>query len=361
MQTYLSVSKTALEYNARLAVDYVKSPVIAVVKCNGYGMGFENAVNAWLSAGVRFFAVAEPFEALELAELKKDIDILLMSPCYDEKTIKALGNEDIIFTVTSEESAKVLTKALPERKIRAHVKIDTGMGRFGESYKNIDKIEKIYAVKGIDFCGIFTHFALSFEPEYDKTKIQYERFKTVTDALNSKGINVGMRHCANSCAAILYEQTRMDAVRLGSCLIGRLMRNVPIEFKKAGFIKAQIADVKTLDEKDTSGYAMIYKAKKQIHAAVVELGFTHGFSMTRKSDRFRFVDVLRDILHAVRGYKHYDYVIDKNGNRHNVIGRVGNQFTLVDNADFCLKAGDFVTADVNVLMVDSSVARIVEE
>lgn len=364
MQNYLSISKRDLIYNAKAAVDYVKTPVIAVVKCNGYGIGIENAVNAWYEAGVRMFAVAEAFEALNIADMNiADISILLLSPCYDDETIRELAKHNVIFTVTSFDCAAHLADVcntvgyMP----RAHVKINTGMGRFGTKYDKIDDIKRIYSVENIDFCGIFSHFALSFEQQYDNTKTQLERFLSVTNALEKSGIKVGTKHIANSVAAILYEDTRLDAVRLGSALVGRLMKQTPLKLKPIGTMYAQVADVTKLNKGDTSGYAMIYKAKSDMTAAVVELGFRHGFGMTRKSDNFRFVDVLRDILHAVKGYKKYDFVIDKSGKKHYLIGRIGNQYSLFKNDDNSLKPGNFVKANVNVLMIDSAITRKIEE
>lgn len=361
MQTYLSISESKLNENASLIVDHAKSPIIAVVKCNGYGIGIENAVNAWIKAGVRFFAVAEPIEAFMIAEMGLDnIDILLLSPCADEKTIIKLADMNVIFTVSNKQSAELLTKCANGRKIRAHVKVDTGMGRFGESYRNIEKIKSIYSVKEIDFCGIFSHFALSFEQKYENTKIQLERFLNVVKKLENSGINVGMRHIANSCAALLYDETKLDAVRIGSALVGRTMKQTPIRLNKIGVLKAQVVDVKTLEKGDTSGYAMIYKSKKNQQTAVVELGFRYGFGMTRKSDSFRFVDVLRDIFHALKGFGKSEAVVDENNRSHSVVGRIGNQYTLVENNDNSLKIGDYVSCNVNVLMIDSAVNRVLE-
>lgn len=363
MQSYLSISTKDLEYNARASADYVNTPVIAVVKCNGYGAGLENAVNAWYKAGVRMFAAAESFEALQIAEMGlEDIDILLLSPCYNADELSLLAKNDVIFTVTCAECANALISACgdTDRALRAHVKVNTGMGRFGRDLSQIDEIKAIYEVSGIDFCGIFSHFALSFEGEYNATKKQLDNFLQIIKELTDCGINVGMRHIANSCAAVLYDETRLDAVRLGSALVGRLMKNTPLELKPVGRLCCSVADTITLKKGDTSGYAMIYKAKAEQNCAVVELGFRYGFGMTRKSDSFRFVDVLRDILHSVKGFRRYDFVTDENGRKHNVVGRIGNQYTLVDNSDFTLSGGDRVYADVNLLSVDSAVLRVTE-
>lgn len=363
MQTYLSVNSADLLYNARAAVDYVNTPVIAVVKCNGYGVGLENAVNAWYAAGVRMFAAAESGETLQIAAMGlDDIDILLLSPCYNADELQALAENNVIFTVTSADCANALIAACGgmDCRLRAHVKVNTGMGRFGFGISEIDKIKAIYDVPGIDFCGIFSHFALSFENEYNATKTQLDKFLQIVQNLTDSGIDVGMRHIANSCAAVLYEQTRLDAVRIGSALVGRLMRNTPLELNPIGRLCSSVADTILLKKGESSGYAMIFRAKSDMNCAVVEVGFRYGFGMTRKSDSFRFVDVLRDILHSMKGFHHYDFVTDENGKRHNVIGRIGNQYTLVENNDLSLHGGDRVYANVNLLFVDGDIRRVLE-
>lgn len=363
MQNYLSVSESDLKYNAKAICDYVKTPVIGVVKCNGYGCGIENAVNAWISAGVTMIAASESDEIGQIINMGlSGIDIMLLTPCSDKSAVEYMAKNGVIFTVTNVETAKLLIDVCVPLSItpRAHVKIDTGMGRFGTRYDDIDEIKRIYSIEGIDFCGIFSHFALSFEQDYDKTKMQLERFESATDKLQDCGIDVGMRHIANSSAALCYEQTRLDAVRIGSALLGRLIKKPPLELKRIGSFYAQAVDSITLKKGDTSGYAMIYKAKRDTECAVIEVGMHHGFGVSGVSDNFRFIDVVRDIFHAVKGFKHPLYVNDKNGKRHDVVGRIGNQFTLVENDDGSIKPGDFVGVNINVLYIDADVERVLE-
>lgn len=361
MQTCMTVSIADLKYNAQTVKDYVKTDVIAVVKCNGYGMTIENAVLAWYESGVRFFAVAEPHEALTIRQLGyHDVEILLMSPVSDSTTLEQMLSNDVILTVTSAEKARFYVENCNEyRNIKAHVKVDTGMGRFGVRYDDIDALAEIYSVDGIEYTGIFSHFAVSFEGKFDKTGIQLQKFLFAIDSLIEKGIDVGTRHIANSCAAIRFPETRLDAVRIGSALVGRLMAKTPLELKKVGVIKARVVDIKTLKKGDTSGYAMISKVKKDTKCAVVAIGFCDGYGMTRRNDNMRFIDLIRNIYHELRDYKK-TMKMYHNGKALNVVGRIGNQYTLVDITDRDVHEGDIVSADVNVLMVDSSIQRIAE-
>ncbi|MBQ2676410.1 MAG: alanine racemase [Clostridia bacterium] len=356
MQNRMTVKKSDIDFNVKSVIDYVKTPVIAVVKCNGYGISMEYAIKAWYENGVRFFAVSEPIEALQIRELGySDVDILLMSPVYDEDILKKLLQNNVILTVTSKQCAMTAT-SVGDYNVRAHVKVETGMGRFGAGYDAVDELEAIYNVKGIKYEGIFSHFALSFEKEYNQTKVQLDKFLQAVKHLQDRGIDVGMRHIANSCAAIRFPDTRLDAVRVGSALVGRLITKTALPLRKVGFMEADVVDITTLKKGQTSGYSMLYRAKSDVTAAVISLGYRQGLGLTRQNDSFRFIDVIRSVYHDIRGYKKQP-VVKINGKSYNVLGRVGNQYTLIDVSGSDVRIGDKAVCDVNVLMVDTAVER----
>ena len=360
MQTCMTVSMADMRYNAQTVIDYVETKVIAVVKCNGYGVKIENAVHAWYDSGVRFFAVAEPYEALEIANMHlPDAEILLMSPVADTKTLQELLAENIILTVADVFNAQFYSENCGEYSVRAHLKVDTGMGRFGVRYNDKKTLLDVYKVQGIEYTGIFTHFAVSFEKEYQQTKIQLQKFMSAIDYLKENNIDVGLRHCANSCAAIRFPETRLDAVRIGSALVGRLMCNTALKLKKVGFLKVRAVEIRTLKKGDTTGYAMISKLKKDTKCAVLPLGYRHGFGLTRANDNMRLLDLLRNIYHNLREFKR-PLTVNFQGKRLHVVGRIGNQYTLVDITDLDVKPGDIFTAEVNVLMIDDIIERVIE-
>jgi len=359
MQNCLCVNRADLLHNARLVQEQVKTPIIAVVKCNGYGVSLALAAEAWYASGVRFFGVSEPQEALALRTLYDDIQILLMSPVAEPQTILALAENNIIFTVTSADSAQTLLQCAGENVVCAHVKIDTGMGRFGIRHDDLAALDALYAVQGINYSGIFSHFALSFEAAYGQTKTQLARFQAALDYLDGKGIAAGLRHIANSAAAIRFPETRLDAVRIGSALVGRLAAQTTLPLKKVGTFHAQVVGIIELKKGDTSGYGQVYTAPRGIRAAVVAIGTCHGFGLVRVNDTSRVIDILRNLYHDLRAYKK-PMTLQYQGRRIPVLGRVGNQYTLVDTAGTDIQIGSTLEAPVNILMVDSAVERAAE-
>lgn len=344
----LRIRREALQANARAVMDYMSVPVIGVVKMDGYGMGVVEAAKIWLDAGVTMLAVAEPWEALALREAGIDTDILLMAPVADRDIFAGLLQNGVIFTVSDLNTAKFYLENAQRQPLRAHVKVDTGMGRFGVRWTDIPQLKDIYALEGIRFEGIFSHLGKSFEDTFDVSKVQLERFLGAVQALQDTGIQVGMRHIANSCAALRFPQTHLDAVRMGSALVGALMAKVPVKLESPHTFRARVVAVKDLKAGDTSGYACVYKVKKDTRAMVVGIGTDYGFGMTGAPDPYPVRDLLSYLYHLYLRWKNPPYAVFE-GKRLPLIGRIGSQYTTFDATGSDVKPGDWVEVPMSLL------------
>ncbi len=354
----LIINKADLFDNAKKICDFVENDVIGIVKMNGYGIGLKNAVLAWYDAGVRTFGVSTVEEAREFLSLDfEDAKVMLLAPVYDENIIKELSDNGVILTVENSSHAKLVADVSSGASVQ--VKIDVGMGRFGENSDNLDKILEIYETENLQFYGIFAHFSASFEKEYKLTKIQLERFKKVLSFLEEKGIKVGLRHIANSAAALRFKDTHFDAVRVGSALVGRLSCTTPLKLNKIGVLEAEVVSLKKLNKGQTSGYASIFKAKKDVSCAVVSLGVFDGFGTQKSPDNFRFIDTLRNIFNSIRNHKKCRFAI-AGGQKFPIVGRLGNQYTLVDTKGAEISVGDYLEFDANILMINPEIERILQ-
>lgn len=345
---YLEISREALRYNADAVRRYVDCPVIGVLKCDGYGASIVEAAAAWKNGGATMFAVSEPQEALLLREAGFCDDILLLSPVADAETLNDLLDERIILTVTSVETARFYSRHMHQHPIRAHVAVDTGMGRFGVRWSDMEQLKSLYDLP--DFCleGIFSHFSASFEKTYRLTKKQLERFLRVTDALTMAGYCVGMRHIANSCAALRFPETRLDAVRIGSALIGEVCAKVPIALRPAGVFKAQVVDRKFFLRGDATGYASVCRVKRDTQAVVVALGHENGFGYLKSPDNFRLRDLAVYIYRVIQARFHRPYIM-YGDQRLYLIGRIGSQYSLFDAAGTGIHPGEYVTTKAHML------------
>lgn len=343
--SYMQISRAALWQNAETVKKFVGVPVIGVVKCDGYGVSLSEAARAWQQAGVTIFAVSKPHEALELRQLGFREDILLMSPVADAEVLNTLIEYNIILTITNYEIAQRYHRYASSLPIRVHVAVDTGMGRFGVIWTDIEQLQAIYRMSGFTFEGIFSHFSKSFEDEYNYTKRQLDRFLQTVNTLSSTGISVGMRHIANSCAALRFPETRLDAVRIGSALVGKVCHKLPIVLHSVAQFKAQVVDCKVLQAGDTTGYASVCKVKKPTKAIVVAIGHEDGFGYITRPDVFTLRDMANYFYRFVRNSLHRPYVT-YNNTQLPLIGRIGNQYTLFDATDIEITVGDYVLADL---------------
>lgn len=346
---YLEISPDDLRANAQAVCGYVGVPVIGVVKCDGYGVSAPQAAAAWVSAGVTTLAVSDPAEALALRGAGfTEQDILLLAPVADPALLDALLDAGVILTVSGPECARAYARQRGERTVRAHVAVDTGMGRFGTRWTDLDTLTEVYRTEGVQFEGIFSHFAASFEEGDSTTKTQLERFRSAVTALEERGIPVGLRHMANSCAALRFPDTWLDAVRVGSALIGRLPVRTSLTLKRVGTLKAFVVDRRVLRKGDTTGYAGVCRLKRDTDAAIIAIGRHYGFGLVKRPERLRPLDLLRAVKQALDWYRHPPCVRWQ-GRTLPVVGRVGTQYTLFDAAGTEVKPGDVVTAEVDML------------
>lgn len=346
---YLEISRNALRRNAAAVCKAVQVPVIGILKCDGYGVTIPEAAAAWQSAGVTMFGVSRPEEAQVLRRFGFTEDILLLSPVGDPEILQEMVELNVILTVSSFENARFYSLNAPCFPVRVHVAVDTGMGRFGIRWTDGAQLEAVYALTALSVEGIFSHFARAFEGEYRQTKQQLHRFSQAVRLLRDAGHHVGVRHIANSCAALRFPETRLDAVRVGSALVGRLPVRVPIVLEQVSVFRAQVVDCRSFQPGDTTGYGSYCILKRHTKAAVVALGREDGFGLMAKPDRLRLRDLAAYLLHLLKDWRHPPCVIWK-GQRLPLIGRVGSQFTLFDATGTEIRPGDLVQWEGNPML-----------
>ena len=354
---YMEISRNALRRNAAAVCRAVGVPVIGVVKCDGYGVTIPEAAAAWADAGVTLFAVSRPDEALILRQYGFREDILLMSPVADEQTLEQMISNDVILTVTGVDNALFYSEATGKYPIRVHVAVDTGMGRFGIRWTDTEQLKWLYSLAGFSFEGIFSHLSRSFEAEYAHTGLQLRRFLSAVSSLEEAGYNAGIRHIANSAAALRFPETRLDAVRVGSALVGKLLVPSAVMLESVSMCKAQAVDLKYFQPGDTTGYGSYCVLKHSAKAVVAALGREDGFGLTALPDRLRFRDLAAYLRRVLREWKNPPCVVFQ-GHKLPVLGRIGNQYTLFDATGVSIKPGDWVEWDGN-LMISSCERRFV--
>ena len=142
------------------------APIWAVLKGGGYGLGLIPMARLCREAGITRFCITEPNEAALLRSSGFQTEqILMLRPTTDPDEVHMLLDLNVIATVSSQDDAALLNGIALQRGVvaEAHIKIDTGMGRYGFLPTELDKIIPIYAyMDGIAVSGIYTHLHSAF-------------------------------------------------------------------------------------------------------------------------------------------------------------------------------------------------------
>ena len=344
---YVEINAAHMEYNAKTIISAVSVPVIAVLKCDGYGTGLLHAAKIWKSAGAKMFAVSDGRDALRLRDAGFDDDILLLSPVVNAPLAEKLIQNGVILSIDSRKTADFYS-SFQKHPIRVHIAVDTGLGRFGFKYTDKSSIPEIYRDYPFNVEGIYSHFSASFEKKYSVTKTQLDRFQSLTRGLEQCGITVGMRHIANSAAALRFLDTQLDAVRVGSALVGRLCCKTSVNLRRIGIGKAPVIALKSVQAGDSVGYGGAYRVRKSCTAAIVAVGYGSGFGTARSFDYPAFIDALRGIKNVIS--RHFNPPsVRINGGTAYPIGRIAACNTLFDVDGLNVNIGDIAEFECDIM------------
>lgn len=334
--------------------------IIAVVKANGYGLGIVEYTKFLIDNGIDFFAVSTLEEALLLRENGIKEEILMLSSTAIKEEVEKLVDNNIIITIGSQNDVKIAEEVANEKniKIKAHLKIDTGFGRYGFVYSNREEmIQVLKEMKNIEIQGTFSHFSISFfDDKY--TKLQFERFLNVIEVLKMNEIETGMLHICNSSAFVKFPIMHLNAVRVGSAFLGRLSIQNNLGLKKVGYMESKVTEIKILPKGFNIGYSNIYKTKKETKVAIIPCGYMNGINITNDRDMFRMVDKFRYTIRDIKDlFKKQEKYVKINNQNCKVLGRIGTYHVVCDITNKNIEIGDKATFNINPKFVDSSIIR----
>lgn len=316
-----------------------------------------------LENDIDFFAVSTYKDALCLRKNGFTNKILLVSPVIDEKIIKELILNNITLTISSKESGLIANKVANELETlaNAHIKIDTGLGRYGFLYTDIDEIVNMVAeLSNIKIEATFSHFSESFKDKSKQTSIQFERFMNCISKLKEKQVYTGFLHICNSSAFLKYPEYHLDAVRIGSAFLGKIAIPNIYGLRKIGYLETEVIEIKKLPKNSNIGYGNSFKTKKPITIAVIPMGYIDGYNVSKKTCVYRLIDNIRylynDMKHFIKPPK-LNVLIG--GKKYNLLGCVSMNSIVVDITDaYDIKVGDkAIINDINTIYINNQIER----
>ena len=355
MSKYI-IDKKGLDENIELVKEIAKTEVIGVVKGNGYGFGIKEFTLALKEHGIKTFAVTEVTDIPVLKEILENEDILVMRSTCVEDEAKIIAENGCIATIGSLQAAETMNTvaAALNTRVKCHLKIDTGMGRYGFLPSEVNDAIKCYSFENLDFIGAYTHFSSAFR-NAELTKAQLVLFKDTMEQIKNEVGEVGIIHAANSPALLNVSDVCLDSVRIGSAFTGRVITRNKIKLNRLGVLEAEVVDVKTVPAGYSIGYNGTYTTKRETKIAIVPIGHYDGFGLGKEKELYDFKYVLSIFKAFLKKKQMY---VKINGEMHYVIGGIGLSHTAVDITGTDIKPGDLATVDINPLMVNPRIERV---
>jgi len=282
--TWAEIDLDAISENVKAYRRHVGAEVevIAVVKANAYGHGAMPVARAALQAGARRLAAHRAIEGIELRRGGIEAPILIMGytpPDGAELVAEWNLTPSVItfeFAQALSERAAALGKGVP-----VHVKVDTGMNRYGllpsEVVAFLDTLRRL---PGIVIEGLFTHLATADWDDSTYVRQQLDEFNALLRSIQQTGIHIPLVHAANSAAAMRYPEAHFNAVRPGVALYGMQPSaewNPPFEIHPALTLKSKVSRVRSLKPGAGVGYGRSYVAQAELPAALIPVGYGDGY------------------------------------------------------------------------------------
>jgi alanine racemase len=275
----LSIDLAALRRNARtLLHSLAGSELWAVVKANGYGHGASDVAGAALGAGATALCVATVPEGLELRREFTTARIVVMGPTGSNREVVQARDAALELVVSSDE--------IPPA-VRVHVKLDTGMGRWGLSELPALPFEVV---------GLMSHLATA-DTDAAYTEWQIDRFRTATADYTHL-----TRHVAHSAAALRYPSARFDAARCGIALYGLSPFGTdPAEDGLEPVLSwtSHLAQCRLLRAGESTGYGRRFVAERDTWIGLVPVGYADGFRRDLTGTQVRVAGELRPVVGTI--------------------------------------------------------------
>ncbi|WP_161524840.1 alanine racemase [Alteribacter lacisalsi] len=331
---WVEVNLDHLEHNLEVMHRTCKpASIFAVIKGNAYNHGMI-PVARMLDGHhlVTHLAAGREEDAVLLRKEGITSPILLLSPYFDENKIVA---NTITPTITSVNDLHKLYLEVRKQECRKpypfHLKINTGMNRFGLQPDELETFLEVYKdySRTLALEGCFSHLSNGLKNKASHSLKQKAVFEKTLETIRGKGIEITYAHLAASHVALGDSRFHFDAVRTGNALYGQA-QNSKQEFKHALTWKTRIQDIYNVPAGESIGYGLSRPSKEKKRVAVIPVGTVDGLGLVRQAPPESVKDVIRQILKTGYHYLKAPSPFQYGSTPLRPLGKQGMEFTLLD-------------------------------
>lgn len=319
----LSVSLTAIQENAALMRGTCRTPVMAVVKAEGFGMGAERAARAALAGGASELGVATCSEAIALRRAGITVPILAWLLHEHAPVAEALKWGIRLAPSSPAQIRDIAAVAAAQQNVaELELEVETGMHRSGCSPEHWEELFQAAsdASDAVRVVGLWTHLAGNQADHFDEP---LARLADAAGLAERHGLRPRL-HAAASVAATIDPRTRLDLVRLGASLFGiEPVRERPLGLAAVARWQTRVAQVRDVAVGDVVGYGRLVLDHPS-RLALLPIGYADGIPR-----------------HAA--FADGAMTVTLSGRRFPIVGAVSMDQTVIDVGDFPVERGDLVT------------------
>lgn len=274
----------ALEYNYISIKERLREDIgiLAVVKADAYGHGAVEVVRRLEALGCSFLGVALCEEGIELRRAGIKTPILILGGFF-EGEVGSIIDFNLTPLIFDSRSATLLHRYASKvgKVVRAHLKVDTGMGRLGVVVEELPHFLKaLRNYKNIELEGLLSHFSEAEKEEKGYSLEQLKKFNKAIDLVLNAGFNPKYIHIANSAAILNIPSSLFNLVRPGILLYG----SYPSErFKSILKVKpvltlvTEVLQLKKVSKGSPISYGRDYVTARDSLIATIPIGYGDGF------------------------------------------------------------------------------------
>lgn len=250
-----------------------------VVKADAYGHGLLPISRVAVEAGAGWLAVATVPEGIAIREAGMRQPVLILSPILAQEAEQAVFY-DLDVSLDQWEIVQALSEAAAamQKQARIHVKVDTGLHRFGLTPNAVLAfLQNLNRIGNVQVVGLSQHFSNSGR-DPRRTKEQHAAFEHVIQILSDHGLLPPMLHAANSAAALMRASSRYQLARVGLYAYGI----DPYDLADGAIAPvlswyARVMTVRDVPAGEGVSYASTHITSRPTRIATVGVGYGDGY------------------------------------------------------------------------------------